>query len=114
MIFLIPGDWFGTYQTFWPLVEFVETSFALVAFPLVIGFQQLTKSSYVAESIPKRAKEILYLGIGIVILSISGIFVAWIGVVALVLAFVLRMYLDSRSNQSVSRTYCVPARECSL
>lgn len=105
MIFLIPGDWFGTYQTFWPLVEFGETSFALVAFPLVIGFQQLTRSSYVAESIPKRAKEILYLGIGIVILSISGIFVAWIGVVALVLAFVLRMYLDSRSYHAQNTGY---------
>ncbi|WP_342526030.1 PDZ domain-containing protein [Chryseomicrobium sp. FSL W7-1435] len=94
-LFLIPGDWFGEFNSIWPLIHFGETSFALVAFPFITGFQQLSKKEYPFITVPRRAREFILLGSTIAAVSLLGIVVPVIGVIAMVVAFAGRLYLDS-------------------
>lgn len=99
VILLIPGDWFATLPTYWPVVSFGEQSFALMAFPFVTGFQQTFKKSYPFEVLPQRAKEFFLLGIVGAIVAVFGIIVPWFAVVSLVIIFVGKFLLDLKSWQ---------------
>lgn len=97
LVLLVPGEWFTGIAGWWPLVQFGETSFAVLAFPYVTGFQQLSKSVYPFLAVPQRAKHILILGSSVAVIAVLGIITYWFGLVALVAAFIGRLVLDIQS-----------------
>lgn len=99
LVLLIPGDWFGGYNTIWPIVQLGEQSFAIMAFPLITGFQQTFKRTYPFEVLPKRVSEIIYLGIAVVVISCFGLLSSWFAVAAIGIAFTGRLVLDLRHYQ---------------
>lgn len=46
VVLLVPGDWFESFSTFWPIFSIGESSYAFVFFPFVIGTAYHMKSSY--------------------------------------------------------------------
>lgn len=113
VVLLIPGDWFDAFPTYWPIVSFGEQSFALMAFPLITGFQQTFKKSYPFEVLPQRAKEFFVLGIATVIVAVFGILVPWFAVASFLLAFVGKWILDTKSwkYQNTGSFAVVPTTE---
>lgn len=99
VVLLIPGDWFGTIPTYWPVVSFGEQTFALMAIPFLTGYQQTFRKSYPFEILPQRSKEFFILGIATAITAVFGILLPWLAVVSLILVFIGKIILDLKSRQ---------------
>lgn len=113
VILLVPGDWFSSFTTYWPVVSFGEETFALLAFPFVTGYQQTFRKSYPFEILPQRAKEFFILGIITTLIASLGILSPWFAIVALGLAFIGKLVLDLKSwqYQNTGAFAVVPATE---
>ena len=91
IVFLVPGEGLTAYMPYWPQFTLGETSFAVVLFPLVIGFSKKTRKEVPAVQLPKIGRAVYWLGLVLLAGGIAAYFEPLIGFVALAVGFILRL-----------------------
>lgn len=91
IFFVIPGDIIPVDLPYWPQFTLGESSFALVLFPIVIGFSKLTRKELPVVKFPKMGRSVLLLGQLILIGGLIAVFEPFIGFITLAVGAVLRI-----------------------
>ncbi|RKQ18115.1 PDZ domain-containing protein [Ureibacillus endophyticus] len=111
-IFLvIPGNVIDAYFPWWPQFSLGSTQFSLILFPVVIGFQQLTRSKLPIYFYPKLGRTVLILGEIVIIGGLVAYFVPFVGFLTLIAGAIIRIgisYIYSTGQQK--DVYAVSAK----
>lgn len=91
IIFIIPGGGITAYFPYWPHFTLGETTFALVLFPIVIGFSKKTRKDVPVIQLPNIGRAVLLVGQFIVVGGLGAYFEPVIGFITLAVGFVLRL-----------------------
>lgn len=109
LLLIIPGDVIPSYLPYWPQFSLGETTFSLVLFPFVIGFQQKSQHSLPIYFFAAYGKIVWQLGIVITIIAAIGYFeplvsaiALLVGVVARLLITILKYQQEKTGNYAVS------------
>lgn len=94
VFFIIPSDVFDGFAPWWPLFTIGSEQFGLVLFPVVIGFQQITRLLLPSYFYPKLGRYIRILGEITVLGGAAAYFSHLIGYIMLALALVVRFVLS--------------------
>jgi hypothetical protein len=94
VFFLIPGDVIDGFAPWWPLFTLGNEQFGIVLFPVVIGFQQLTRRMLPIDFYPKMGKHVWLLGIAVVLAGVGAYYIPLIGLITLGAAIIIRFVLS--------------------
>ncbi len=94
VFFIIPGDAISGYIPWWPLLTIGAEQFGLVLFPVVIGFQQITRRLLPVHFYPMLGRYITILGEVIVLGSLAAYFDLRIGLAVILIALICRFILS--------------------
>ncbi|WP_155592004.1 PDZ domain-containing protein [Lysinibacillus cavernae] len=94
IFFIMPGDAISAVLPYWPLFTIGDNSFALVLFPLVIGFVKLTRKELPSLKLPKIGRSVLLLGQLILIGGLAAYFEPLIGFITLALGAIIRIIIS--------------------
>lgn len=62
IFFVVPGDAIGAAFPWWPQFSLGQSSFSLVLFPIIIGFQQMSRHTLPINLYPRLGRAVLILG----------------------------------------------------
>ena len=93
ILLIIPGDVIPTYLPYWPQFSLGETSFSLILFPFVIGFQQKSQHSLPIHFFVGYGKIVWQLGIVITIIAAIGYFEPLVSAIALLVGVIARLLI---------------------
>ena len=93
IFFVIPGDIIPVDFPYWPQFTLGESTFALVLFPLVIGFSKLTRKELPTVQLPKIGRAVLILGQLILIGGLVAALEQFIGFITLAIGAVIRIII---------------------
>lgn len=93
IFFVIPGDAISAIFPYWPQFTLGHNSFALVLFPLVIGFNKLTRKELPAYMYPKISRPVFLLGQLILIGGLAAYFEPVIGFITLAVGVIIRIII---------------------
>ncbi len=93
IFFVIPGDAISAIFPYWPQFTIGHSSFALVLFPLVIGFTKLTRKELPAYMYPKIGRPVFLLGQLILIGGLAAYFEPVIGFITLAVGVIIRIII---------------------
>lgn len=93
IFFVIPGDIIPVDFPYWPQFTLGESTFALVLFPLVIGFSKLTRKELPTVQLPKIGRAVLILGQLILIGGLVAALEPFIGLITLAIGAVIRIII---------------------
>lgn len=85
ILLVVPGDVIGSYIPYWPQFTLGESTFSLVLFPFVIGFQQKSRHTLPVQFFPRYGKKVWQLGIIITIIGAAGFVMPLISAIAVAL-----------------------------
>lgn len=91
IVFVIPGGMIQAYFPYWPHFTIDGTTFALVLFPLVIGFSKKTRKYVPVIQLPKIGRAVLLLGQLILVGGLGAYFEPVIGFITLAVGFGIRL-----------------------
>lgn len=94
VLFLIPANVIEGVAPWWPFFSIGEQSFGFILFPVVFGFQQVTRSMLPKSFYPRLGNYISMLGVVIVLAGVGAYFQSVVGYIALALAFIGRLALS--------------------
>ncbi|WP_342560438.1 PDZ domain-containing protein [Psychrobacillus sp. FSL W7-1457] len=94
ILLVIPGDVIHTYLPFWPQFTLGESTFSLILFPFVIGFQQKSRHSLAENFFPKYGKKVWQLGIIVTVVAAVGYIEPLISLIALALGVIGRLVIS--------------------
>ena len=94
ILLVIPGDVIHTYLPFWPQFTLGESTFSLVLFPFVIGFQQKSRHSLAENFFPMYGKKVWQLGIIVTVVAAVGYIEPLISLIALALGVIRRLVIS--------------------
>ncbi|MFF2752210.1 PDZ domain-containing protein [Psychrobacillus sp. NPDC058041] len=94
VLMVIPGDVISTYLPYWPQFTLGDSTFSLILFPFVIGFQQKSRKQLALEFFPNLGKQVWQLGIVIVIIASIGFVMPIISVIALIIGIIARLAIS--------------------
>lgn len=94
IFFVIPGDVIPVDFPYWPQFTLGESTFALVLFPFVIGFSNLTRKELPALQLPKIGRSVLMLGQLILIGGLAAALEPFIGFITLAIGVVTRIIIS--------------------
>ncbi|MCM3356791.1 MULTISPECIES: PDZ domain-containing protein [unclassified Psychrobacillus] len=94
ILLVIPGDVIHTYLPFWPQFTLGESTFSLVLFPFVIGFQQKSRHSLAENFFPMYGKKVWQLGIIVTVVAAVGYIEPLISLIALALGVIGRLVIS--------------------
>ncbi|WP_341301677.1 PDZ domain-containing protein [Lysinibacillus sp. FSL H8-0500] len=94
IFFVMPGDTIAAVLPYWPQFTIGENSFALVLFPLVIGFSKLTRKDLPALVFPKIGRSVLLLGQLILLGGLAAYFEPLIALITLALGAISRISIS--------------------
>lgn len=94
IFFVMPGDTIAAALPYWPQFTIGENSFALVLFPLVIGFSKLTRKDLPALVFPKIGRSVLLLGQLILLGGLAAYFEPLIALTTLALGAISRISIS--------------------
>ncbi|GGA18253.1 PDZ domain-containing protein [Psychrobacillus lasiicapitis] len=94
IVLVIPGDAIGSYVPYWPQFTLGETTFSLVLFPFVIGFQQKSRHTLPVQFFPRLGKKVWQLGILITIIGAAGFVMPLISAIAVALGVLGRFIIS--------------------
>ncbi|MFE3574325.1 PDZ domain-containing protein [Lysinibacillus sp. NPDC059133] len=94
IFFVIPGDIIPVDFPYWPQFTLGESTFALVLFPIVIGFSKLTRKELPALQLPKIGRSVLMLGQLILIGGLAAALEPFIGFITLAIGVVIRIIIS--------------------
>lgn len=90
VFFLIPSSVFEPFAPWWPLFTIGAEQFGLVLFPVVIGFQQVTRRLLPVHFYPKLGRKVSILGIMVILGGIISYFDQRIGIYVLIIVLIVR------------------------
>ncbi|MGE7690551.1 PDZ domain-containing protein [Lysinibacillus sp. NPDC097214] len=94
IFFVIPGDVIPVDFPYWPQFTLGESTFALVLFPVVIGFSKLTRKELPTLQLPKIGRSVLMLGQLILIGGLAAALEPFIGFTTLAIGVVIRIIIS--------------------
>lgn len=98
LFLLIPGDAISLESTWWPLFSIGEQSYALVAVPFAIGFQQQIQSQFPAVAIAAYGKKVVSFGALLLIVASSAFVYPIVSLAIPVLAILGREWINYRQR----------------
>ncbi|WP_342442492.1 PDZ domain-containing protein [Lysinibacillus sp. FSL K6-0057] len=93
IFFVIPGDAISAIFPYWPQFTIGHSSFALVLFPLVIGFAKLTRKELPALTYAKIGRPVFLLGQLILVGGLAAYFEPLIGFITLAVGAIIRIII---------------------
>ncbi|WP_419961373.1 PDZ domain-containing protein [Psychrobacillus sp. BM2] len=93
ILLIIPGDVIPSYIPYWPQFSLGETTFSLILFPFVIGFQQKSQHSLPIHFFVEYGKIVWQLGIIITLIAAIGYFVPLVSAIALLIGLIARLLI---------------------
>lgn len=94
VFFIVPSNVIEGYLPWWPLLPLGSEKFALVLFPVVIGFQQVTRRLLPAQFYPKLGRYVRILGEVVVLGGVISYFDHRIAYTTVVIAIAIRFALS--------------------
>lgn len=93
IFFVIPGDAISAIFPYWPQFTIGHSSFALVLFPLVIGFAKLTRKELPALTYAKIGRPVFLLGQLILVGGLAAYFEPLIAFITLAVGAIIRIII---------------------
>lgn len=93
ILLIIPGDVIPSYLPYWPQFSLGETTFSLILFPFVIGFQQKSQHSLPIHFFVEYGKIVWQLGIVITLIAAIGYFEPLVSAIALLIGLIARLLI---------------------
>ncbi|WP_169336427.1 PDZ domain-containing protein [Gracilibacillus lacisalsi] len=111
-IALVPGGWIEPFAE-WPLLEISGESFGVMILPYVFGFEYTVKSRLPRDAAKWLSKKVALLAILILLIAAGSYFVPFLTVVALVVAFLGKEFIQLvyRSSEERRTPYFRPAKK---
>ena len=103
ILLVIPGDVINSYIPYWPQITLGESTFSLILFPFVIGFQQKSRHTLPVYFFPRYGKKVWQLGIVVTIIGAIGFVMPLISAIAIALGAIVRLlisYLEYKKEMS--------------
>ncbi|MEI4769644.1 PDZ domain-containing protein [Psychrobacillus sp. FJAT-51614] len=94
ILLVIPGDAIASYVPYWPQFTIGESTFSLILFPFVIGFQQKSRKTLAVGFFPDLGKRVWQLGIVVAIVAAVGYFMPLVSGLALILGAIARLVIS--------------------
>lgn len=94
IFFVVPGQAIDAYFPWWPQFSLNHQQFALVLFPFLIGFQQITRRSLPLDVYPKLSRAVWILGGLVLIGGLVGYFYPIAAVVAVFAGAIIRLFIS--------------------
>lgn len=88
---------------FWPVFPVFGTDFQPLLLPFFIGLKQKLTATLPNTILPQVGKQVLYLGLIIILLSVGSIYVWWLIPIAAVIAFIGRELIWQRTSYQQSK-----------
>ncbi|MDN4492266.1 PDZ domain-containing protein [Ureibacillus aquaedulcis] len=96
IFFVIPGDVINAYFPWWPQVSLDSTEFSLVLFPMIIGFQQMSRHTLPVYLHQKLGRSVIILGEVVIIGGLVAYFFPIVGFAMLIVGLVARIAISIR------------------
>lgn len=94
LLFIVPGDAISAYLPWWPHFNLGAEQFSIVLFPLVIGYQQITRRSLPQYFYPKYGRSLMILAQLVVIGGLASYFYPMVGAIVLAIAAISRLMIS--------------------
>jgi hypothetical protein len=94
VFFLIPSNVIDPFAPWWPYFTLGAEQFGLVLFPVVIGFQQVTRRLLPVHFYPKLGRYVRTLGVVTILGGVVAYFDERIGIIVIAVALVIRFILS--------------------
>ncbi len=96
IFFVVPGNVIDAYFPWWPQISLESKQFSLVLFPILIGFQQITRHTLPVYLYPKLGRAVVILGELVIIGGLVAYFVPILGFAILLVGLVARIGISIR------------------
>lgn len=111
IFFIIPGEAIPAYFPWWPQFSLGANHFSLVLFPVIIGFQQMTRHTLPVYLYPRLGRTVLILGELVIIGGLVGYFEPIVGLVMLIVGAIARAIISIRfAMREQKDVYAVSAK----
>lgn len=94
ILFIVPGEAINAHFPWWPQFSLGSEQFAFIFFPIVIGFQQMTRRMLPLYVYPKLGRAVLILGELVVIGGLVAYFEPLVGFITLVVGALARVVIS--------------------
>src|SRR5699024_8552571 len=95
---LVPTGMLTPIEPYWPFFPLGEETYSIVLFPFLIGFDYKVTSDLPVIVSKRLGKGILLLGIVVLLLSVSSIYIPWLSLVAVLVAILGREIINYRER----------------
>lgn len=96
LFFLVPGGVLESFAPYWPLISLGEESYGIVLFPFLLGFSHRIRASIAPVRGKQLSKQIFWLGMFVIAISVTGYFFEGLSPIALILAIFGREFITYR------------------
>lgn len=97
LLLIVPGGMIEPFAPYWPLLEIGESgSYGFILFPFLLGFSHTVRGTLVPIAAKSLSKQILFLGIIVIIISAAGLYIDGMSLAALILAILGREFITYR------------------
>lgn len=97
MLLIVPGGMIEPFAPYWPLLEIGENgSYGFILFPFLLGFSHTVRGTLVPIAAKSLSKQIIFLGIIVIIVSAAGLYIDGMSLAALILAILGREFITYR------------------
>lgn len=111
IFFVIPGDAIPAYFPWWPQFSLGANHFSLILFPVIIGFQQMTRHTLPVYLYPRLGRTVLILGQLVIIGGLVGYFEPIVGFIMLIVGAIARIMISIRyAMREQKDVYAVSAK----
>lgn len=84
VLFLVPGEMIDAYLPYWPQFTVGVHAFSFVPVPLIIGFSQMTRSSFPVDFFPQIGRSVSTIGIVVIAAGVAAMWMPVLGWTALI------------------------------
>lgn len=102
IVFIVPGDAVSAMFPYWPQFSLGHKEFAFFLFPMVIGFQHVTRETLPQYVYPQLGKRVSRLGELVLILGLATLFVPELGIVGLAVGVLGRLFITWQAKRAQS------------
>lgn len=93
---LIPAGMLEPFAPFWPYFSVGGESYSLILMPFLLGFDYTVTSGIVTEKARGLAKQVLSLGLVVLLLAVGSTYLAWLSLAAVLVAVIGREFINYR------------------
>lgn len=94
VFFIVPGDVIEAFTPYWPQFTLGANEFSIILFPILIGYQQMARTTLPNYIYPKLGRAVLILGEVVVIGGLIAYFMPIIGLIFLFVGALLRIVIS--------------------